>query len=322
MSLQANTRPRPASNGVRRTLSFAMAYIIFPALLFVLFAILITPYFADAEEPCKSTAFCPLADVSGSLKLRELYNSDTDLVGYINSLFKVAISLGAIIAVIRLAIGGFMYMGGEMWRTKEAAKIIFKDVFLGLFLLLSIWIILSQINPQLLNLKIDFQKVPEAPTTSSYSKSSVLDIEKNAFAKILADEVRVRRELAGITIKDACREIYQKNCVNVGLLSNSAITGLQKLKAYCKCTPRVSGGTEFWGHASHGPNYPIVDLSKNNISQSDYTALNNYIKGFGIPSKDQKNRTIYTHGSGNSSGTGVAASFLDEDSDHWHVTFR
>src|SRR3989344_3365996 len=272
MSLQENTRPRPASNGVRRTLSFVMAYIIFPALLFVLFAILITPYFADAEEPCKSTAFCPLADVSESLKLRELYKSDTDLVEYINSLFKVAISLGAIIAVIRLAIGGFMYMGGELWRTKEEAKMIFKDVFLGLFLLLSIWIILSQINPQLLNLKIDFQKVPEAP---AQPPQKIGKGDQNALDEILRDEDRVRSILKGSNIEinrggvlagKRCLTISDTECTNVGLLGIKAITGLQKLKINCRCSSvMVNGGTEWFRHGektTHGPNSPVVDIAK------------------------------------------------------------
>ena len=101
-------------------------------------------------------AFVPLADYTGSKKLSTLF-ADQSLVTYLNTLFKMAITVGAIIAVLRLLYAGYIYMVSDVFVSKEKAKEIFRDVFLGLFLLLSIYIILSQINPNLLNLmpKID-----------------------------------------------------------------------------------------------------------------------------------------------------------------------
>ena len=104
-------------------------------------------------------AFVPLAekDYNASPKLRALFSNDQSLVTYLNTLFKMAITVGAIIAVLRLLYAGYIYMVSDVFVSKEKAKEIFRDVFLGLFLLLSIYIILSQINPNLLNLmpKID-----------------------------------------------------------------------------------------------------------------------------------------------------------------------
>jgi hypothetical protein len=102
-----------------------------------------------------TTAFVPLAkdDYAKSQKLSALFSNDPSLVTYLNTLFKFAITVGAILAVLRLLYAGYMYMASDVFTSKEKAKEIFKDVFLGLFLLLSIFIILRQINPNLLNLE-------------------------------------------------------------------------------------------------------------------------------------------------------------------------
>jgi hypothetical protein len=106
-------------------------------------------------------AFVPLvpADYADSKKLKTLINNDLSLAQYLNTLFKVAITVGAILAVLRLLYAGYMYMASDVWTNKETAKQIFRDVFLGLFLLLSIFIILRQINPNLLNLKPEITPV-------------------------------------------------------------------------------------------------------------------------------------------------------------------
>jgi hypothetical protein len=97
--------------------------------------------------------FVPLADIgSQSSKLGNLYGS-SDLSGFINGLFKFAIAVGAIGAVLRLAYAGYLYMGSaDMWSNKSAARAVISDVTLGLLLLLAIWLILYQINPDILTL--------------------------------------------------------------------------------------------------------------------------------------------------------------------------
>ncbi|KKW17446.1 hypothetical protein A3C86_02170 [Candidatus Kaiserbacteria bacterium RIFCSPHIGHO2_02_FULL_49_16] len=156
---------------MKRNLSFALSYILLPALLLAFFAILIAPHFARADDavpvpvPCEAS-FCPLADYSESKKLKVLFNNDAGLVQYLNTLFKIAISVGAISAVLRLFYAGYVYMASDVWTSKETAKAIFREVFLGLFLLLSIFIILNQINPNLLNLKPKIDPyMPSTPTT-------------------------------------------------------------------------------------------------------------------------------------------------------------
>ncbi len=106
------------------------------------------------------SAFVPLAETQGG-PLGDLYSKSGDLSTFINSLFKFAIIIGAIAAVLRIAYAGYLYMGqSDMWSHKGEAKAILGDVTLGLLLLLSIWIILNQINPDILSLKINIEALP------------------------------------------------------------------------------------------------------------------------------------------------------------------
>jgi hypothetical protein len=77
----------------------------------------------------------------------------------LNAGFKVAISLGAILAVIQIARAGLMYTGflsyfEQIGTDKSKAKRVLNDAIFGLVLLLAVWIVLYTINPDLLNLDV------------------------------------------------------------------------------------------------------------------------------------------------------------------------
>lgn len=101
----------------------------------------------------QQTGFVPLADSSQSPMLQSLYSAE-GLGGYVNKLFAMAISVGAIIAVLRIAFAGYMYMMSDMWTNKSRAREILGEVVLGLILLLGVYLILYQINPCILDLNI------------------------------------------------------------------------------------------------------------------------------------------------------------------------
>jgi hypothetical protein len=100
------------------------------------------------------TAFVPLATIpSGPLAQLYATPNNGDFSNFINSLFKFTLALGAIAAVLRIAYAGYLYMGqSDMWSHKGQAKTIIGDVTLGLLLLLGIWLILNQINPDIVKL--------------------------------------------------------------------------------------------------------------------------------------------------------------------------
>ncbi len=87
--------------------------------------------------------------------LRNLFDPNTvSLAQFFNTLFKAAIVIGAMLAVLRLGYAGFVYMTTDLPGSKSNARTIISQAVLGLLLLLSVWLILNQINPDILNLDI------------------------------------------------------------------------------------------------------------------------------------------------------------------------
>ena len=119
-------------------------------LVFALFFVFLGVHTTFAQD-----GFVPLADLgsSGGSKLSNLYTSK-DLAGYMNALFAFAISLGGVLAVLRIAYAGYLYMGTDSWAKKGEGIAVLQETMLGLLLLLSIYLILWQINPGLLDLNV------------------------------------------------------------------------------------------------------------------------------------------------------------------------
>lgn len=118
-------------------------------------------HIANAQSQCATQdGFVPLECFERSQKLSEAYSSG-DLSEFLQRVFVGAISLGGILAVLRLAWGGFMYMSSDLWSTKEHAKEVIRETLLGLFLLLAVYTILYQINPNILSLNLSVQNTED-----------------------------------------------------------------------------------------------------------------------------------------------------------------
>src|SRR3989344_7086222 len=267
-----------------------------------------------------ASAFVPLADYGGSQKLSTLFNNDANLVTYLNTAFKIAVSIGAILAVLRLLYAGYMYMASDVWTSKETAKGIFRDVFLGLFLLLAMYIILAQINPNLLNLNPEI--TPIKPSEITGPPQPPVSCDQAALDRVFQDESRVWGILrnAGITRnRGQCTSTVQRSCTSLGGLGEPAIRGLSNLKSDCQrvqgvCPITVTGGTEWWLHSvgtSHRPGNSVVDIAPS-------TSLNSYLLGSGItPSSGTrvtKNNAQYTYETTGDNGVSTG--------NHWHVVFN
>lgn len=95
------------------------------------------------------------ASQNNTVYMSNLFNPEnTSLEAFFNTLFVAAIAIGAALAVIRLAYAGVVYMTTDLITSKQNARQMIADVVLGLIVLLAIWVILFQINPDLLNLDI------------------------------------------------------------------------------------------------------------------------------------------------------------------------
>jgi ABC-type sugar transport system permease subunit len=109
--------------------------------------------------PCSETSpgsvECGTAPANNTVYLSNLFNpNNTSLEAFFNTLFVSAIAIGAALAVIRLAYAGVVYMTTDLVTSKQNARQMIADVVLGLIVLLAIWVILFQINPDLLNLDV------------------------------------------------------------------------------------------------------------------------------------------------------------------------
>ncbi|MEA2113734.1 MAG: hypothetical protein U9P63_03725 [Patescibacteria group bacterium] len=78
---------------------------------------------------------------------------DVDLAQYISYFYTFGLGLVALLAVGGLAIGGFLYMLSDTISSKEEAKKYIWSALSGLVLLLSAYLILNTINPNLVKLK-------------------------------------------------------------------------------------------------------------------------------------------------------------------------
>ena len=92
--------------------------------------------------------FVPIVGIPG------IPTTDSATLGdYANGLFRVLIGVGLVLAVIYLVIAGFEYMTSEALPTKDDAKKRLSSTLYGLLLLLSAYLLLNVINPDITSLK-------------------------------------------------------------------------------------------------------------------------------------------------------------------------
>ena len=105
--------------------------------------------------------YIPLEPLPGGTK--ENYSS---LPAYLNLLFNILLSIGAMIAVVTLVLGGITYMVSEVVDKKSEAKKRMQAAIIGLLILLGCWLILYTINPNLTRLSVPgLENAPGAPAS-------------------------------------------------------------------------------------------------------------------------------------------------------------
>lgn len=73
---------------------------------------------------------------------------------FFNNLFQFGVYIAGFLATIMIAIGGITYMTTGAVDGKKLGKEMITSALTGLLIILFSWILLNQINPDLLNLKI------------------------------------------------------------------------------------------------------------------------------------------------------------------------
>lgn len=113
-----------------------------------------TPYKLLAPLPC-------IGDSCGSL------TEETVLSKYLPGIFKLAVGLSAAFAVLMIVVGGFQYMSSDAFQNKKEGLERVQNAVKGLILVIGAGLILSEINPELLELKLSLSPVTiQAPAGS------------------------------------------------------------------------------------------------------------------------------------------------------------
>jgi hypothetical protein len=99
--------------------------------------------------------------------------SSPSMSDYVNGIYKFAVAAVVFSALLMITIGGFMYIisAGNQAQAGTAKQII-TDALLGLVVVFTIYLILHTINPELLNISLDFSSMRVTSTSTSTSTSS------------------------------------------------------------------------------------------------------------------------------------------------------
>lgn len=109
---------------------------------------------AQAQATTQTNNAPKFVSLSGIENLSENPNTKSGIVGYINIIFTLLITVSTMLAVLFIAIAGVKYMATDLIGVKESAKGDIYSALIGLLLILSSVIILETINPCIVSFNI------------------------------------------------------------------------------------------------------------------------------------------------------------------------
>jgi hypothetical protein len=112
--------------------------------------------------------------------------------GYINMLYLTAVSLAAVLAVLKLILAGVKYMLSDVVTTKSEAKSDIKGALVGLLIIIAGVLVLNEINPSITdnnvgfpekvkNVKLSLKTNPLKPSTTADGKNLAPKYVTNQF---------------------------------------------------------------------------------------------------------------------------------------------
>ncbi|MDO8240577.1 MAG: hypothetical protein Q7T51_01135 [Candidatus Moranbacteria bacterium] len=224
---------------------------------------------------------------------------------YIAGVYKFGIWAVGVSALLMITIGGYMYiMSAANVVSAEKAKGVITDAIVGLILALVSFLLLYEINPNLVRLNRGNIISSSAPTTTVPAKQPVMPTGIEA-------DVRQRLAGAGISVNrpNSCPVGQGTGCTSTAGLRESTINGLANLKTACNCNLTLTGGSED-GHASttiynHANGYK-ADLGLN-------SSLTSYVKNNYTPAGTRSDgAAMYKDTSGN---------IYAVEEDHWDICY-
>jgi len=270
---------------------------------------LVLPVFSLAADDY--TLLAPLPGLSTKL------SQDNILGTYIPVVFKILIGLAAVAAVFKIVMGGFQYMTSDAFMGKKEGKETAKNAVIALVLVVAAWLILNEINPNLLEINLKIEPATTTPVAVGELGKVATGSDLLSGTSLLADGTNRSTLLPEVTVNNPpCTTDRTSNCTNLNGLPQLMIASLKSLQRSCaaanngSCVVQITGGTETSLHTTgtkHGPGNAVVDLSATQ-------ALNKYL-GITNPKNGDKKTVgglnfIYEVYGANEANTGP----------HWHVT--
>ena len=105
------------------------------------------------DAPASANDYTPLAPLPGLSSVPT--SGEGSFANYINAVYRVALLISGLLAVIMITWGGIEYMGGDSVFNKEEGRKKIQNAIVGLLLLVSSFLILNTINPKLVDLNFD-----------------------------------------------------------------------------------------------------------------------------------------------------------------------
>lgn len=263
----------------------------------------------------------------------------SDLERYLPAAFNLTIGIAVALAFIVITYGGVLYATSDALSGKSAGREAIENALWGLLLVIGAYVILQTINPRMLDftLRID-QFTTNANQTAANSTGGVIVPAPcctyttnangtrilNGYTLTPAQQqqntaIRDTLHNGGVEVNNGpCTTGGTQGCTNVVGLSTTVINRLIALKSACSsafadCLLTVTGGTE-GGHATHGPNNPMVDISPN-------ASINAYFAKTNPQARTPVNGTVVQIPGGGTATYETTGANGRASGNHWHIQF-
>ncbi|MEK7091590.1 MAG: pilin [Patescibacteria group bacterium] len=239
------------------------------------------------------------------------------LLDYLQKAFNILITVGVIFAIVSVIYGGAMYILSGIPGQINKGKGIMKNAFVGLALILSSWLILHTINPNLTTLSLDLESSGSGgvagatnPDPTGISPPGSGTNNNPSGGAVVGQSGLSHQEVMG-KLKPG---IEIKPGVDMAGVQQSTIDGINKVKTDCPDCQIIITSATGDVHSTLGP-YSHANGYKLDIRRTD-SKLNSYIA-------DNFSRTGTVGGYPQYIGRGSNSNvvILDEG-DHWDWQFK
>lgn len=168
--------------------------------------------------------YVPLVGIPG------VTDPNTDFNTYVNILYALSISIAALLAVIKIVIGGVKWMMSDIVTNKSEAKSDIRGALLGLLVVLAAVLIITVINPDILDANLTFEQV-KTTSLANAPASGVSPLSD----KQPGDQLFPMGELGMISVaqrRATCEGVVLNKCPDDSWFGNTF-----KLKTMAACFP-------------------------------------------------------------------------------------